>query len=120
VLSEPATPLLDRGLIDEIRKIEQASGQKDLFSGFVRKLEGFLAGFSADFAGLVARGDAAGAVRAAHTLKGTCRQLGAMALGDLFADIETSAKAGDYAEAQRKFEGGASVISQSVEALKQA
>jgi HPt (histidine-containing phosphotransfer) domain-containing protein len=120
VLNERATPLLDRGLIDEIRKIEQASGQKDLFSGFVRKLEGFLASFSADFANLVARGDTQGAMRAAHTLKGTCRQLGAVALGDLFAEIETSAKAGDYADAQRRFDASGSLISESLEALKQA
>jgi len=119
-LDERAAQLLDRGLIDEIRKIEHASGQKDLFSGFVRKLEGFLAGFSADFSNLVARGDTAGAVRAAHTLKGTCRQLGALALGDLFAEIENSAKDGDYAEAKRKFDGSAVLIAQSIEALKQA
>ena len=42
------------------------------------------------------------------------------ALGDLFADIERSAKAGDYAEAKRKFDGGANVIAQSLEALRQA
>jgi HPt (histidine-containing phosphotransfer) domain-containing protein len=119
-VNEGASPLLDRGLIEEIRKIEQATGQKELFAGFVRKLEGFLAGFSADFTNLIARGDIAGAVRAAHTLKGTSRQLGAVALGDLFAEIERSAKAGDFAEARRTFEAGASVISASLEALKQA
>jgi HPt (histidine-containing phosphotransfer) domain-containing protein len=119
-VNDSATPLLDRGLIEEIRKIEQATGQTELFAGFVRKLEGFLAGFSADFANLVARGDAAGAVRAAHTLKGTSRQLGAVALGDLFAQIEHSAKAGDFAEAKSTFEAGASLISASLEALKQA
>jgi hypothetical protein len=53
-------------------------------------------------------------------LKGTCHQLGAQALGDLFADIERSTKAGDYAEAKRKFDGGASLIAQSLEALKHA
>ena len=59
-------------------------------------------------------------MRAAHTLKGTCRQLGAVALGELFAEIESSAKAGDYDEAKRKFEAGAGLIAQSIEALKQA
>ena len=67
-----------------------------------------------------ARGDTTAATRSAHTLKGTCRQLGAAALGNLFADIERSAKAGDYAEAKRRFEGGASLIAQSLEALKRA
>lgn len=114
------TSLLDRELIAEIRRIEHATGRDDVLSGFVRKLEGNLAGFGAAFSDYIARGDITGAVRAAHTLKGTCSQLGAKALGNLFADIERSAKAGDYAEAKRKFDGGASLIAQSLEALKQA
>jgi HPt (histidine-containing phosphotransfer) domain-containing protein len=112
--------LLDRALIDEIRRIERATGRDDVLSGFVRELEGNLAGFGAAFSDYIARGDTTGAVRAAHTLKSTCHQLGARALGDLFADIERSAKAGDDAEAKRKFDGGASLIAQSLEALKQA
>ena len=115
-----ATLLLDHGLIDEIRRIERATGRDDLLSGFVRQLEGNLAGFGAEFADYIARGDATGPVRAAHTLKGVCHQLGARALGDLFADIERSAKAGDYAEAKRKFDGSAGLIAQSLEALKHA
>ena len=115
-----ATQLLDRELIDQIRRIEQATGRDDVLSGFIRKLEGSLAGFAAALADYVARGDTTGAVRAAHTLKGTCYQLGARALGDLFADIELSAKAGDYAEAKRKFDSGASLIAQSLDALKRA
>ena len=117
---ESATPLVDREFIEEIRQIERSLGRNDVLSGFVARLEGDLAGFGGAFSGCVARGDAAGAARAAHTLKGTCRQLGARALGDLFADIERSAKAGDYAEATRKFEQGAALVAQSVEALKGA
>ena len=112
--------LLDLDLVEEIRRIERATGRNDVLSGFVVKLEGNLTGFPAAFSDLVARGDAAGAVRAAHTLKGTCRQLGAVALGDLFSEIESSAKAADYAEASRKFDGGAVLIAQSIEALKRA
>ena len=78
------------------------------------------AGFATAFSGCVARGDTAGAVRAAHTLKGTCRQLGAQALGNLFAEIEASARAGDYAGAKRKFDGAGSLINESIEALKHA
>jgi HPt (histidine-containing phosphotransfer) domain-containing protein len=115
-----ATLLLDRELIAQIRHIERDSGRDDLLSRFVRTLEEKLAGFSAAFSDHLARGDTAGAVRAAHMLKGTCRQLGAQALGDLFAEIERSAKAGDYVEAARKFDGGASLIAQSLDALKRA
>ena len=112
--------LLDRGLIDEIRRIERATGRDNLLSGFVRELESNLAGFGAALADYIDRGDAVGPVRAAHTLKGVCHQLGAQALGDLFADIERSAMAGNYAEAKRKFEGSAGLIAQSLEALKHA
>ena len=112
--------LLDRDLVEEIKRIERATGRNDVLSGFVTKLEASVAGFPAAFSGMVARGDAAGAVRAAHTLKGTCRQLGAMALGELFAEIESSAKAGDYDSARRQFEGGAVLIAQSIEALRRA
>jgi len=114
------TLLLDRQRVDEIRRIEQVTGRNDMLVWLVGKLEENVAAFRAAFVEHVARGDASGAVRAAHTLKGTCRQLGAQALGDLFADIERFAKDGDYAEAERKFDGGARLIEESLTALKQA
>ena len=119
-VNDSSTPLLDRELIDQIRKIEQATGRKDVLAGFVSKLENTIGGFGAAFSDQVARGDKAGAVRAAHTLKGTCRQLGALQLGDLFAEVEAAAKAGDFADAKRKFDAGAALVAQSLEALKKA
>jgi HPt (histidine-containing phosphotransfer) domain-containing protein len=114
------TQLLDQTLIEEIRRIERATGKNDVLSGFVSRLEGHIAGFGAAFSDHVARGDTKGAVRAAHTLKGTCRQLGAVALGELFGDVEESAKAGNFDEAKRKFEAGASLVAESLDALKRA
>jgi HPt (histidine-containing phosphotransfer) domain-containing protein len=118
--NERASVLLDRRCIDEIRHIEQVAGRHDMLAGFIVTLERNLAGFPAAFSDYIARGDATGAQRAAHTLKGTCHQLGAQALGDLFAAIEHSAKDGDYAGAQRTFDGAAALIASSLEALKQA
>ncbi len=115
-----ASPLLDPKFIAEIRAVERTSGQSNVLSGLVRTLEAHLADFPGGFAACVARGDVTGATRAAHTMQGSSRQLGAGALGDLFAAIESSAKAGDYAEAQRRFDGGAVLIAQSLEALKRA
>lgn len=112
--------LIDPTLVEEIRRIERATGRNDVLSGMVRTLEGHIAGFPKAFSDCIDRGDATGAVRAAHTLKGTCRQLGAPALGELFAGIEASAKAGDYVEARRKFDDGAALVAQSIEALKRA
>jgi HPt (histidine-containing phosphotransfer) domain-containing protein len=114
------TLLLDRDLIAEIKRVGHATGRKDLHAVFVRKLEESLADFPATFSRHLERGDAAAAVRAAHTLKGSCRQIGAHALGDLFADIERCAKAGDYAAAERMFETGSALVAQSLDALKQA
>jgi len=115
-----ADTLLDRQCIEEIRYIERATGRNDVLAGFVRTLESSLAGFREAFSDCIARGDAKGATRAAHTLKGTCRQLGAQALGELFADIESRARTGDYAGAKRRFDGGAGLIVQSLQALKRA
>ena len=112
--------LLDPELIAEIRHVERVTGQSNLFSGFVSKLEGSLAEFRPMFSDCIARGDSSGATRAAHTLRGACQQLGARELSELFAAIEISAKAGDYAEARRRFDGGAELIAQSLEALKRA
>ena len=112
--------LLDYELIAEIKRVGHLTGRDDLLAGFVRNLEDYLAGFEGDFAHCVAREDVAGAVRAAHTLKGSCRQLGAYALGDLFADIERSAKAANYVAAARELEAGRELISRSLQALKQA
>jgi HPt (histidine-containing phosphotransfer) domain-containing protein len=112
--------ILDQGLIDEIRRIEQASGRDGIFTTCVSKLEASVGEFRAAVAACVARGDALGAVRAAHTLKGSCRQLGAQALGDLFADIERCVKEGDYQQAERAFDDGASLIFDSIAALKRA
>jgi HPt (histidine-containing phosphotransfer) domain-containing protein len=116
----PESVLLDPKCIEEIRYVERAVGRDDVLSGFVATLERNLAAFASAFDDCVARGDAKGAARAAHTLKGACHQLGAQALGDLFAEIERSAKAGDYAEARRRFDGGVTLIEQSLRALKQA
>ena len=112
--------LLDFEFIEDIRRMEQALARDDVLSGFVRDLENELAGFGAAFSGHLDRGDAKSAVRAAHTLKSACGQLGAQALGALFADIERSAKAGDYAQAQQTFGSAADLITQSLEALKRA
>ena len=114
------TALLDYQLIAEIKRVGRASGRHALFSEFVRKLESELGRFGGVFSECIARGDARGAVRAAHTLKGSCRQLGAHLLGDLFAAIERSAKAGRYAEARREFEENADLIAQCLEALKRS
>jgi HPt (histidine-containing phosphotransfer) domain-containing protein len=112
--------LLDYDLIAEIKRVAELTGRHGLLAQFVRKLESDLASFDDAFSQCAARGDARGAALAAHTLKGSCRQLGACALGELFAGIERSAREGSYAEAKRALEHGAALIERSLQALKQA
>lgn len=117
VSSSYSARLIDRGLLEEIRRIERGGGG-DMLAGFVRRLEGNLADFAQVFSDYIARGDARGALRTAHSLKGMCHQLGARALGELFGEIERSVKAGDYAGARRRFDGGNDLIARSLDALK--
>jgi HPt (histidine-containing phosphotransfer) domain-containing protein len=112
--------LLDPQFIEEIRQIERATGRTDVLVQFVTMLEEDLAAFVSAFPQHLARGDAAQAASAAHKMKGACRQLGAHALGELFAEVEATAKAGNVAEAGRRFEAGSSLIGRSIQALKQA
>ena len=115
-----STPLLDPSLVEEIKQVERMTGKQGLFAGFVRKLEEDVAAFGTVFASAVAQGDSTAAARAAHKLKGASRQLGAAALGDLFAEIEHLAKAGNPVEGQGKFEAASELISQSLDALRRA
>jgi HPt (histidine-containing phosphotransfer) domain-containing protein len=119
-LSSSAEGLIDHSLVEEIRRIERATGRTDVLSGLITTLETNIVRFPQAFADCLARGDNSGAVRAAHTLKGTCRQLGAQALGELFSAIEASAKAGRFDEAQGKYDESVLLIARSIEALKQA
>ena len=114
----PAPALLDAACVAEIRQLERKLGRTDLLDGFVRNLQHHLAGFRAVYCECVERGDAKGAARASHTLKGSCLQLGAQALGELFGEIERRSKAGDHAGALRAFDDAAGLIGQSLEALR--
>ena len=73
------TLLLDPEAIAQIRVVERAIGRNDLFSELVARLEGNLNGFGPAWLELIARGDTAGATRAAHTLKGAAANFGASA-----------------------------------------
>src|SRR3954454_7117024 len=79
-MSTTTSLILDRNLVADIRRIEHATGRNNIYAGCVSKLEESVAEFGSAFAACVARGDTGGAARAAHTLKGASRQLGAQAL----------------------------------------
>jgi len=52
-----------------------------------------------DLAAAVDRGDAEASMQAAHALKSSCAQLGALRLSDLFRQMEAQGRAGDVSAA---------------------
>src|SRR5260370_17411395 len=66
-MDERVSLLLDREYIDEIRHVERLTGRHGVLSGFVRTLEGNLAGFGAKFSDCIASADMARAPPAPHT-----------------------------------------------------
>lgn len=113
-----ATPLLDRDRFEEIRMLTDEAGP-DVFNGLVRGLEKDLNAFDAGLDGWMAKHDANGMSRAAHSLKGSSHSLGAQALGELFAEIEKVAKSGDIAEAHRIYAARRNTGADSISALSQ-
>ncbi len=71
------------------------------------------------FASMVEMNDAMeNIVRAAHSIKGAAQNLGASALGGMYAEFEQLAKQGDLATIRLKLEQGKLLTVQSVQALK--
>jgi HPt (histidine-containing phosphotransfer) domain-containing protein len=119
VQSMPANAqLLDRERYEEIKMLTDEAGP-EVFSALVRSLEKDLNVFDAGLNGWMAQRDAQGVARAAHSLKGSSHSLGAQALGNLFAEIETLAKAGHLDEAGRAYAAGRAIGIDSIAALHQ-
>ncbi|HTE14097.1 MAG TPA: Hpt domain-containing protein, partial [Burkholderiales bacterium] len=120
VASAPVTSqLLDRERYEEIRMLTNEAGP-NVFSGLVSRLEKDLNAFDAALVGWMAQQDATGFARAAHSLKGSSLSLGAQALGNLFADVEKLAKAGNLEDAGRKYSQGKDIGVASIAALNHA
>ncbi|HEX5240394.1 MAG TPA: Hpt domain-containing protein [Candidatus Limnocylindrales bacterium] len=85
-------PLVDLGVVDALR--ESVGGDDD----FVRELIETYVGEGGDhltaLAHAVASGDAAAAVRPAHTLKSSSASVGAMRLSELCRSIEAATREG--------------------------
>jgi signal transduction histidine kinase/CheY-like chemotaxis protein/HPt (histidine-containing phosphotransfer) domain-containing protein len=119
IASGPDAPvLLNRERFEEIKMLTDEAGP-DVFSALVRGLEKDMNAFDAGLNGWTAQQDANGMSRAAHSLKGSSQSLGAQALGDLFANIEKVARAGDIAEARRIYAAGRNISADSLIALNQ-
>ena len=108
--------LLNRERYEEIKMLTDEAGP-EVFAGLVRGLEKDLNAFDSSVSGWIAQKDAANFTRAAHSLKGSSHSLGAQAVGNLFAEIEKAAKAGDIEAAARHYTEGKAICAASIVAL---
>ena len=60
-MDAPSAALIDASLVEEIRRIERATGRTDVLSGLITTLEGNIVRFPEAFAACLAKGDNAGA-----------------------------------------------------------
>ena len=115
-------PLAPALLLDEKRSIEIRDLMRESGAARYQEMIGNLGKDLAQFAdALEATRDApdAALIRHAHSLKGASRGVGAQALGDLFAELEQLAKAGDATVLTRRHADSHTLIAQSLQALRQ-
>lgn len=95
-MSDRSAPL-DAATLDQLRELER-SGSPGLLAQlvelFVRQADDQLRTFRSS----AAARDAAGLARAAHTLKGSCGSLGALAMMELCRRLESAARAAQWAD----------------------
>ncbi|MDH5305705.1 MAG: ATP-binding protein [Myxococcales bacterium] len=112
-------PPLDAAVLESLRGILGARGERglaDLFavyrSSAVEQME--------DLARAVEAGDAEGINACAHALKSSSRNVGASALGELFAELEVMGRGGDLAHAKSVFARAEAEFARVLDALARA
>jgi len=107
---------LDQGVLAELRALSGA-GQDllaEVVGVFVDEAPRQIQALQAALAG----GDAALVLRAAHRLKGSANGVGARAMGDVAAAIESAARGGDVGRAAREAQGLAEAFDAARAALE--
>lgn len=85
-----------KAALDGLRALGGDGLARQMASVFVEHSAGRVAALQ----GALDAGDASGAAEAAHTLKGSSRQLGLTALADVCLEVEQACKRGDVATAR--------------------
>jgi CheY-like chemotaxis protein len=91
-----AAPLLDEQALRHLKSLRQPGGP-DLFTRIVDLYSTHSRTLIESLRDSVGRSDAAGVLQAAHSLKSSSANVGAMGLADLCGSLERSAKAGNMA-----------------------
>lgn len=115
--SSASTPLIDHERAEEVIDLI-CEGEHAAFGGWVDHLEADLTKFEALLPAIDTMESNRSIQGAAHAIKGTCLNLGAMALGELFSTLEQDAKEGKYAALNQRYAESFSVKSESIRELR--
>jgi HPt (histidine-containing phosphotransfer) domain-containing protein len=117
--SEAGPPLLDDERLREVLDLlsEDESGA---FAGWIARLDADLVKFRTLMASNDTIASLAEIAGSSHSLKGTCLVMGASALAGLFAALETHAKAGNRADADRLYATTRDLELATLQALREA
>jgi HPt (histidine-containing phosphotransfer) domain-containing protein len=112
-----STPLIDHERAEEMIDLI-CEGQHAAFGGWVDHLETDLAKFEAMLPATDTMESNRGIQGAAHSIKGTCLNLGAIALGELFSLLEQDAKEGKTAALNRRYADNLAIRMESIRELR--
>jgi HPt (histidine-containing phosphotransfer) domain-containing protein len=116
--SASSKPLIDIERVAEVIDLI-CEGEPAAFARWIDHLETDVAKFAALLAGAGTTESIRSLQGAAHALKGTCLNLGASALGGLFAALERDAKEGNLTTLHQRYAGGRELKAQSIRALRE-
>jgi two-component system, sensor histidine kinase and response regulator len=94
---------LENSAVDVAGTLERLDGDRELFDELVQVFRSECPTVVEEIRGALARGDAAALEHAAHALKGSSSQVGALAVSAVAMDIENLARASDVPAATERF-----------------
>jgi HPt (histidine-containing phosphotransfer) domain-containing protein len=111
------TQLIDHERAEEVIDLI-CEGEHAAFGGWVDHLETDLAKFEALLPATDTMESNRGIQGAAHSIKGTCLNLGAIALGELFSLVEQDAKEGKLAALNQRYAESLTIKTESIRELR--
>jgi HPt (histidine-containing phosphotransfer) domain-containing protein len=113
------TALVDHERVAEVIDLV-CEGEPGAFGKWIDYLVADLAKFQALLPGASTAESHRGIQSAAHSIKGTCLNLGAQALGELFSALEQEAREGNSAALNQRYAASRDLETQSIQALRAA
>ncbi len=117
--STSPTALVDHERVAEVIDLV-CEGEPGAFGKWIDYLVADLAKFQALLSGASTTESHRGIQSAAHSIKGTCLNLGAQALGELFSALEQEARECNSAALNQRYAANRDLETQSIQALRAA